>query len=55
MQRLAEDIMPGTKSDKVFEVVPFVKTRCNYSAKQSLTNSSLRRVICASKVEQLID
>ena len=53
LQRLADDVVPGANNDKVFEVVPFVWTMCNYSAKQSLTTSSLRRVIGASLLEQL--
>ena len=53
LQRLADDVVPGAKNDKVFEIVPFVWTMCNYSAKQPLSTSSLRREIGASVLEQL--
>lgn len=53
LQRLAGDVAPGVRNDKVFEVVPFVWTMCNYFAKQPLTTSSLRRLMGASLLEQL--
>ena len=53
LQRLVSDVMPGIKNEKAFEVVPFVWTACNYSAKQPLTTSSLRQKIGASLLDQL--
>ena len=52
LQRLASDIVPGAENDKVLKVVPFVRTTCNCSPKQSLTTSSLGEIMGASLLEQ---
>lgn len=53
LQRLVSDVIPGMKSEKAFEVVPFVWTACSYFTKQPLTTSSLREKIGASLLDQL--
>ena len=53
LQRLVSGVLPDIKNEKAFEVVSFVWTACNYSAKQPLTTSSLRQKMGASLLDQL--
>ena len=53
LQRLVSDVMPGIEDEKAFEVIPFVWTVYNYSAKLPLTTSSLREKMGASLLDRL--